>query len=173
MQRMKSFAALFLLFFLVVNRPAAQRFLQYDPPMAGPRKTLRYTPGSEITLRLKDDDGGFYTGYISDIRDSVFYINTVPVVTGDVEAIRIRRSKGRAIIPRAIGWGAHAYLAVRLINSLINHSDPLITPIEIGITAPIIAGYYIYEFGINTRKRTYKPNARHPLRIIILKPDQP
>jgi len=165
---MRNLACIVLLYLTASLFADAQRFLYFDPPMGGPARTLRYHPGDEITLKMKDDDGGFYTGYITEIRDSVFFINHVPVRPYEIEAIRIRRHKGRAIIPRAIGWGAHVYIAARLINSLINHHDPVITPLELGITLPIIAGYYVYEFGINTKKRTYKVNSNHPVKIIIL-----
>lgn len=154
----------------------AQRFIQFNPPLAGPKKILRYSYGDEITLKLKypslidtfDGYYGFDAGIITRITDSVFYVNGQPVKPAEVEAIRIYRKKGRAIIPRTLGWGAHLYAAIRIINSLINQNDPIITPVEIGITGSLATAYYIYEFGFNTRKRTYRVTRKNPIKIIIL-----
>jgi hypothetical protein len=167
--------AVFLLLFCVLTAADAQRFIQFTPPLAGPRRVLRYAYGDEITLKLKDpmaDSSGGYvgfdTGYITQIQDSFFYVNGGRVRPREVESIRVYRKKGRAIIPRALGWGAQLYAAVRIINSLINHNDPIITPVEIGITGTLAAAYYVYEFGINTRQRTYKVTKKNPIKIIIL-----
>lgn len=151
---------------LLVLQAEAQRFMTFQPP-GGPRKKVTYSLMDEITLKFKGEKG-FYTGSITHITDTAFFVNNIAVKPSEVDALRVRTGKDRAIIPRLLGGGAHLYLAVRIINSLINHLNPIITPWELIICGAIIVPYYVYEFAINTKIRTYRVTPFRPLRIVIL-----
>jgi hypothetical protein len=158
----------FVVVILLLNyfQAEAQRFMTFQPP-GGPRKKVTYSLMDEITLKFKGEKG-FYTGSITHITDTAFFVNNIAVKPSQVDALRVRTGKDRAIIPRLLGGGAHLYLAVRIINSLINNLNPIITPWELIICGAIIVPYYVYEFAVNTKIRTYRVTPYRPLRIVIL-----
>lgn len=159
----------FILFFLcafITNECASQRYLSFYPNN-NYKKKIQIGIGQVIEFKTKDDDS-FQKGFISYIDEQYIYFNELALKISAIDKLRVYTGKSRAIIPRILGYGAHLYVVVRIINSLIRSDKPIITPLELAITLPIIVAYYIYEFGFNTKYKTYKTSDKNPLKPVIL-----
>jgi len=150
----------------IVSESSAQRYLAFYPNN-NYKKKIQIGIGQVIEFKTKDDDS-FQKGFISYIDEQYIYFNELALKISAIDKLRVHTGKSRAIIPRILGYGAHLYVVVRLINSLIRNDKPIITPLELAITLPIIAAYYIYEFGFNTKYKIYKISDKNPLKPIIL-----
>ncbi len=165
---MTTFLKVFFLFFctLCISESVAQRYLAYYPNN-NYKKKIQIGIGQTLEFKTKEDDS-FQKGYISFIDEQYVYFNELALKIAAIDKIRVYTGKGRAIIPRVLGYGAHLYIAVRIVNSLLQSHSPIITPLELAITLPIIAAYYIYEFAFNTKYKVYNVNEKHPIKPIII-----
>jgi hypothetical protein len=139
-------------------------FLIYHAP-GGYNRRVYFYPGDELSIRLKPDPE-FYTGRLTGIRDTFFTMNQIPVFVSQISSIRLNDAKRPAILAKALGIGAQLYLGVRIINSLIQDTRPVVTWTELAINIPIIIGYYAFEFGVNRKKRVFKVNSRHRITCV-------
>lgn len=162
------FALLLLLFSaFFVQKASSQRYLVYYPSH-NLKKKIQINVGDMLDFKTKSESG-FQRGFITNIDVQHIYFNDLILKISAIDKIKVYTGKSRAIIPRIIGYGAQLYIVVRVINSLIQNDKPIISPLELAITLPIIAAYYIYEFAFNTKYKVYKVSENKPLKPIIFR----
>lgn len=161
--RKRYFLILLTAFYFISSTASAQKFLAIDK--SGKIKRLRFYVNDKINIRLNDENF-FRSGYIDAIEDSSFIFDGNRIPLSRVDAILVYKTGGgHAFLREAsakLPVGAAFLLFVTTVNSLINHSYPLI-PANMYIICGGIAATGFLLRQLTFRKYQTK---KHPIKII-------
>lgn len=159
----RKFTLLFIAAFLVSKPASAQKFLAIDKE--GKIKRLRFYVHDKINIRL-NDEAFFRSGQIDSIADTSFIFSGKNIPVKNVNAVLVYKNKGgHAFLKEASGKlpiGGAFLLSVTAVNSLINHSYPLV-PARMYI---ICGGIAATGFALHPLTFRIYHAAKHPLKII-------
>lgn len=141
----------------------AQKFLAIDK--SGKIKRLRFYVNDKINIRL-NDESFFRGGNIDAIEDTSFIFDGKNIPLSRVDAILVYKNKGgHALLRGASGTFPAAgvfLLFIATVNSLVNHTYPIIPGNVVLISGGLIAtGLLLHPLTF----RIYQAK-KHPLKII-------
>jgi len=163
MRNLVRFLPLFLLFLFLqdVALRAQGRYLVLDKP--GKVKRLRFRPGDEISIKLKDDRRE-YQDVITHVTDTSIMIMSTDVPLRNIRAIVVRREAGLAraaayLLPRA----GLLYILAATFNPVFRRESPDYDWSHVKVGA-VIGGSALLL--IPLLKRTYRTNSFRTLRVL-------